>query len=203
MPEAGMVDSGGRDALAGLAAVAHERHVVVVGGGIAGLVAALECAKFGLRVTLVEASDRLGGTLAPIDVAGLRLDAAAEGWSTRGDAVRALAVELGLGESIVPAADTATWISGLRSGAAPLPAATIAGIPQNPWDESVRRIIGWGGAWRAFLDRVRPPLTIGKERSLGRLVRTRMGAAVLDRLVAPVSLDEAQHPALYRLKRRR
>ncbi len=50
------------------------------------------------------------------------------------------------------------------------------------------RIIGWGGAWRAFLDRVRPPLTIGKERSLGRLVRTRMGDAVLERLVAPVSL---------------
>lgn len=183
-----MADSSGRDVLGDLAAAAHERHVVVVGAGIAGLVAALECAKFGLRVTLVEASDRLGGTLAPIDVAGLRLDAAAEGWSTRAGAVRALAIELGLEDSIVPASATATWISGLRSGAAPLPAETVVGIPQNPWDESVRRIIGWGGAWRAFLDRVRPPLTIGKERSLGTLVRTRMGDAVLERLVAPVSL---------------
>ena len=183
-----MADSGEQEDLGDLAAAAHERHVVVVGAGIAGLVAALECAKFGLRVTLVEASDHPGGTLAPIEVAGLRIDAAAEGWSTRAGAVRALAVELGLRDSIVPAADTATWISGLRGGAAPLPATTIAGIPQNPWDESVRSIIGWGGAWRAFLDRVRPPLTIGKERSLGKLVRTRMGAAVLDRLVAPVSL---------------
>ena len=183
-----MTESGEREALGNLAAAAHERHVVVVGAGIAGLVAALECAKFGLRITLIEASDRLGGTLAPIDVAGLRLDAAAEGWSTRGGSVRALAVDLGLESAIVPAADTATWISGLRSGAAPLPSATIAGIPQNPWDESVRSIIGWNGAWRAFVDRIRPPLTIGKERSLGRLVRTRMGDAVLDRLVAPVSL---------------
>ena len=186
--EALMVDSGERDALGNLAAAAHERHVVVVGGGIAGLVAALECAKFGLRVTLVESSAHLGGTVAPIEVAGLRLDAAAEGWSTRGGSVRALAVELGLADSIMPAVRTGTWISGLSSGAAPLPAASIAGIPQNPWDEGVRRIIGWDGAWRAFLDRVRPPLTIGKERSLGRLVRTRMGDAVLDRLVAPVSL---------------
>src|SRR6188768_3219369 len=81
--EVRMAESSGRDALGNLATAAHERHVVVVGAGIAGLVAALECAKFGLRVTLVEAHDRLGGTLAPIDVAGLRLDAAAEGWSTR------------------------------------------------------------------------------------------------------------------------
>ena len=184
-----MADSGERDALGNLAAAAHERHVVVVGGGIAGIVAALECAKFGLRVTLIEASDRLGGTVAPIEVAGLRLDAAAEGWSTRGGSVRALAVELGLADSIVPAADTATWISGLSSGAgAPAGRRRSRGIPQNPWDEGVRSIIGWSGAWRAFLDRVRPPLTIGKERSLGKLVRTRMGDAVLDRLVAPVSL---------------
>ncbi|WP_235559520.1 protoporphyrinogen/coproporphyrinogen oxidase, partial [Microbacterium sp. Leaf351] len=50
-----------------------------------------------------------------------------------------------------------------------------------------RRVIGWGGAWRAYLDRLRPPLTIGHDRSLGHLVRTRMGAKVLDRLVAPVT----------------
>ena len=183
-----MADSSERDALGSLAAAAHERHVVIVGGGIAGVVAALECVKFGLRVTLLEASGRLGGTVGPIEVAGLRLDAAAEGWSTRGGAVRALAMELGLESAIVPATDAPTWISGLRSGAAPVPSASIAGIPQNPWDEAVREIIGWSGAWRAFVDRVRPPLTIGKERSLGKLVRTRMGDAVLERLVAPVSL---------------
>ncbi len=64
----------------------------------------------------------------------------------------------------------------------------MRGIPENPWDERVRRLIGWRGAWRAYVDRVRPPLTIGQERSLGRLVRTRMGPLVLDRVVAPLSL---------------
>ncbi|QIG39237.1 NAD(P)-binding protein [Microbacterium sp. 4R-513] len=183
-----MSDTAPEDDLRELAAAAHERHVVVIGGGIAGIVAALECAKVGVRVTLVEASDRLGGNLRTIDVAGLELDAAVEGWSSRGGAVRALAAELGLDGQIVPANDTRTWISGLPSGAAPLPAGTIAGVPENPWDEDVRRIIGWSGTWRAYVDRLRPPLTIGKERSLGALVRSRMGAAVLDRLVAPVSL---------------
>ncbi|MBS1107525.1 MAG: phytoene dehydrogenase, partial [Deltaproteobacteria bacterium] len=38
-----------------------ESHVVVVGGGLAGLQAALECADAGARVTLLEARPRLGG----------------------------------------------------------------------------------------------------------------------------------------------
>ncbi|HEY8493296.1 MAG TPA: FAD-dependent oxidoreductase, partial [Myxococcota bacterium] len=36
-------------------------HVVVVGGGLAGLTAALDCADAGARVTLLEARPRLGG----------------------------------------------------------------------------------------------------------------------------------------------
>lgn len=43
------------------AAPLHGRHVAVVGGGLAGLAAALECADMGARVTLVERRRRLGG----------------------------------------------------------------------------------------------------------------------------------------------
>jgi oxygen-dependent protoporphyrinogen oxidase len=63
----------------------------------------------------------------------------------------------------------------------------VLGIPDNPFAPDVRRIIGWSGAWRAYVDRVRPPLTIGHAHSLGKLVRSRLGARVLDRLVAPVT----------------
>jgi len=47
-------------------------HVVVVGGGIAGLAAATGLAERGVRVTLLEAADRLGGRVAawPVEVAG-------------------------------------------------------------------------------------------------------------------------------------
>lgn len=38
-----------------------ERHVIVSGGGLAGLAAALDCADAGVRVTLLEARPRLGG----------------------------------------------------------------------------------------------------------------------------------------------
>lgn len=171
-----------------LVAHAHETHVVVVGGGIAGLVAALECAKVGMPVTLVEASDRLGGTIASAELDGLRVDVGTTCWSTQGGTVRGLVDDLGLGERVVAPRTDATWITGLPKGAAaPAPTDSVLGIPANPWDEGVRRIIGWGGSWRAYLDRLRPPLTIGKQHNLGRLVRSRMGAAVHDRLVAPLT----------------
>lgn len=41
----------------------HKRKVVVIGGGIGGMEAALDCAKRGHTVTLIEKSDRLGGVL--------------------------------------------------------------------------------------------------------------------------------------------
>ncbi|WP_286130803.1 FAD-dependent oxidoreductase [Nostocoides sp. Soil756] len=43
---------------------AEQRHVVVVGGGIAGMTAALGLAERGVRVTLLERGERLGGRVA-------------------------------------------------------------------------------------------------------------------------------------------
>ncbi|GAA5086724.1 protoporphyrinogen oxidase [Microbacterium yannicii] len=172
--------------------VDHAQHtrVVVIGGGIAGLVAAWECAKVGMSVTLVEASDRLGGTIGSARLAGFDVETGVTCWSTRGGAVRRLVDEVLPGAAIVTPRDDREWIAGLPKGAAaPLPPEQVLGIPANPWDESVRRIIGWDGTWRAYVDRLRPPLTIGAQRSLGRLVRSRMGAKVRDRLVAPLTVD--------------
>ncbi|MBF0816716.1 protoporphyrinogen oxidase [Microbacterium paludicola] len=167
---------------------AHATRVAVIGGGIAGLVAAREFAKVGMTVTLLEATDRLGGAIRSGEVDGIALDLGAESFATRGGHVRRLIDELGLGDAVVEPNRAGAWVAGLPGGkAAPLPKGGILGIPANPFAEDVRRVIGWAGAWRAYLDRLRPPLTIGHERSLGRLVRSRLGSAVLDRLVAPVT----------------
>ena len=165
---------------------ARDTHVVVVGGGIGGLVAALDCAKIGMRVTVLEAADRLGGLVRSARIAGLVVDVGAESFATRGGHVRTLVDEVGLGGDVVTPEPGGAWLAGMP-GAAPLPKGGLLGIPESPFADDVRRIIGWGGAWRAYLDRLRPPLTIGTERSLGRLVRSRMGDLVADRLVAPVT----------------
>jgi oxygen-dependent protoporphyrinogen oxidase len=182
--------TGAPEPLDELVAHARQTRVVVIGGGIAGLVAAWECAKVGMSVTVVEASDRLGGVIGAADIGGLRLETGVTCWSTRGGVVRGLVEEMMPDAVIVRPRDDQEWIAGLpKGGAAPLPREQVLSIPANPWDESVRRIIGWGGAWRAYVDRLRPPLTIGSQRSLGRLVRSRMGTRVLDRLVAPIIVD--------------
>lgn len=176
------------EALDRLVQHAHEIRVIVVGGGIAGLVAARECAKVGLQVTVLEASDVFGGVLRTADVGGLTLDVGAESFATRGGVVRELLAELGLTEAIVTPDPAGAWVAGVPGvGAAPLPKGGVLGIPDNPFAPDVRRIIGWAGVWRAYVDRLRPPLTIGHQHSLGKLVRSRLGARVLDRLVAPVT----------------
>lgn len=173
---------------AALAARAAETHVIVIGGGIGGLIAARECAKVGMRVTLLEQADAVGGAIRRADVAGVWVDAGAESFATRGGHVRTLLSELGLDDRIVAPEAGRAWLAGIPGvGAAPLPVGGILGIPSNPFQDDVRRVIGWSGAWRAYLDRVRPPLTIGHQLSLGKLVASRMGAKVRDRLVAPVT----------------
>lgn len=171
-----------------IAARAAEQHVVVIGGGIGGLVAARECAKVGMRVTLLEAEEQLGGSIRTAELDGIIVDAGAESFATRGGHVRALVDELGLSDAVVPPEGGGAWLSGIPGAPdAPLPKGGLLGIPANPFQEDVRAIIGWRGVWRAYLDRLRPPLTIGHQQSLGRLVTTRMGARVRDRLVAPVT----------------
>lgn len=179
---------------------ASSKHVAVIGGGISGLVAALECAKLGFKVTVFEASDNFGGAvrsaeLSPVsgDASGegqseaksIRVDTGAESYATRGGHLAKLIDELALESEVTRPNPQGAWVSG-PGFAAPLPTGSILGIPGNVWDPSVRKIIGWDGVARAYLDRLRPPLTIGVQHSLGDLVKSRMGKKVADYLVAPV-----------------
>ena len=166
-------------------------RAAVVGGGIAGLVAARELAASGHAVTLYEASADFGGCVRSHEVAGLVLDAGAESFATRSTAVADLLAELGLGGDIVTPAPGGAWLYLKRGGesmAQPLPATGILGIPGDPWAEEVRTAVGRAGALRAAADLITPvsKRLLEGELSLGALVRSRMGSAVLENLVTPV-----------------
>ncbi|WP_431031112.1 protoporphyrinogen/coproporphyrinogen oxidase [Plantibacter sp. RU18] len=167
------------------------KRVVVIGGGIAGLVGAIDCAKVGIDVTVVESAQSFGGAVAAAEVAGLLVDVGAESFATRGGSVAELIEQLGITDCVVRPNRAGAWLHIAKPGQAartvPLPKAGLLGIPTNPLADDVRRVIGWTGSLRAYLDRIRPPLTIGAEHNLGTLVRKRMGSAVHDLLVAPVT----------------
>ncbi|MEC5197968.1 oxygen-dependent protoporphyrinogen oxidase [Arthrobacter sp. PL16] len=169
------------------------RTVVVIGGGMAGLVAARTLLAQGLHVTLLERSGRFGGTVDGRMLGGFQLDSGAESFSTRSATVSALAAELGLGDRIVSPDATGAWVQlpgkDLQASAQPLPSSGVLGIPADPSAPAITAVIGRAGALRAALDRVLPvgSLATRKKVSLGELVRTRMGEEVLTRLVAPVA----------------
>ena len=168
-----------------------DTDVVVIGAGVAGLVAARECARKGLRVTVLDAAETPGGFVATHTVDGIRLDSGAESFATRGGEkgkpgpVASLIADLGLGDEIVTPNPRGAWVQ-LPDGAAPLPKLSLLGIPGAPLADDVRRILGWKGSLRAQLDRYIPLLRVRPETDLGGIVRRRMGQAVLDRLVTPI-----------------
>ena len=164
--------------------------VHVVGGGVAGLVLARRLARSGADVVVHEASDRLGGTVASHEIAGIVLDAGAESFATRGGTVTALIDELGLAGDLVRPEPVSAWLQPARGDAAPLPATALLGIPGDPRAEDVVAIVGRAGA-EAAVERDAAPLAaddplLAPGARLGPLVRARHGDAVLDLLVAPV-----------------
>jgi protoporphyrinogen oxidase len=165
----------------------------VVGGGIAGLVVARRLAASGATVTVFEASDRLGGTVARHEVGGIALDAGAESFAVRGGAVADLLTELGLQHDIVAPTPGPAWLQPVTGDAVPLPATALLGIPSEPLAPDVVRVVGAAAAERAAELDSRPFDEV--PATLGALVRERLGDDLLDRLVAPVVHGvHSQHP---------
>lgn len=174
--------------------MASER-VAVVGGGIAGLVAARELAESGIAVAVYEREPGFGGRIRAerIDCgdAEIVVDLGAEAYATRGGAVATLIGELGLGDRVVSPAPLGSWLvraGGETPAATPLPPAGSFGIPASPLGAEARRALGLSGALRAAAEPLLPR-SVGRDAgSLAELVRARLGARTLERLVRPVVL---------------
>ncbi|HEY5320767.1 MAG TPA: FAD-dependent oxidoreductase [Galbitalea sp.] len=159
---------------------------VVVGGGIGGLVAARRLVLGGASVLVLEARDRLGGSVARHTVGGIDLDAGAESFATRGGTVATLAKALRLGDDIVQPNPDGAWLQPASGGAFRLPQNSLLGIPGSPLATDVVAIIGAGAGVRAYSETLLPGTFAAKSTTLGELVRRRMGPVVLDRLVRPI-----------------
>ncbi len=77
------------------------KSVVVVGGGFCGLSAAYDLAKQGVRVTLLEAEQEVGGLAGCFDAGGTRLEKFYHHWFTNDVEIVGLIEELGLQDKVV------------------------------------------------------------------------------------------------------
>ena len=164
-------------------------RVVVVGGGVAGLATAYRLvastAPGSLSLTVLEASERLGGRIQTEQFAGRSVDAGADAILARVPQAPALLRELGLGERLIsPATDRAyIWT---RGALRPLPSRLLAGLPDGAGEVASCGILSRVGLLRAGLDLVLPSRAVAEDVSVGSLVRRRLGDQVFERLVDPL-----------------
>lgn len=158
-------------------------HVVVIGGGIAGLAAAHRLLDAGARVTVLEASDRLGGKLRAGEIAGVRVDLGAESMLARRPEAVGLAREVGLGQRLQPpaTASAAIWTRGVLR---PMPKGHVMGVPGDA--SAVAGVLSDEGLRRIERDRELPPTEVGEDVAVGEYVAGRVGREVVDRLVEPL-----------------
>ncbi|WP_316772114.1 protoporphyrinogen oxidase [Streptomyces sasae] len=158
-------------------------HVVVIGAGIAGLAAAHRLLERGARVTVLEASERVGGKLQPGEIAGVRVDLGAESMLARRPEAVALAREVGLGERLQPPA-TASASIWTRGALRPMPKGHVMGVPGTA--AALSGVLSDEGLARIERDADLPRTEVGDDVAVGEYVAARLGREVVDRLVEPL-----------------
>ncbi len=160
-------------------------RVVIVGGGIAGLATGYRLSAAGADVTVLEASDRAGGKLRPIEVGGLTLEAGADSFVARRPWAIDLCKELGLGSDLVsPGASTAfLWTD---AGLERFLKGSAFGIPGDVGDVFRWPGLTRSGRMRAAQDLVKKARKSKEDESLGSLLRRRLGDEATDLSVGPL-----------------
>lgn len=164
-------------------------RVLVLGGDLSVFAAALDLAEVGVEVWIADATVRVpqysvrdtGG-----QVSGLLRELAAP-------LTAAVPDNPGAAPDQFTPRDTQLRA---RSGSwRPVPESAVWGVPTFPLAKACIDLVGMRAAFRGYLDRLKPVLTIGKEQNFGKLIETRLGSAMRETMVEPLLFEGFGVPA--------
>jgi oxygen-dependent protoporphyrinogen oxidase len=171
----------------------HSKRVVVIGGGITGLTAAYRLTQAArahahpLEVVLLEASERLGGTIATHCQDGLLMEQgpdcflSAKPWGVR------LCEELGLGDELIGTTTQYRQSFIVRAGRlVPVPQGFYLMAPGSWRSLLSTPVFSWRGKLRMALDLVVPRRAVSDDESLAQFVTRRLGREALERMAQPM-----------------
>ena len=160
-------------------------HVVIVGGGIAGLAAAYFLRDEPAEVTVLEGSPQLGGKLTASEVAGVSVDAGAEALLRRRPEGTDLISAVGLGDRLVLPGTTASAIWS-RGALHPLPPRQFMGVPADLDGLAASGVLSAAGLTRARQDLELPATPRDGDVPVAAYIGARFGPELVDRLVDPL-----------------
>jgi oxygen-dependent protoporphyrinogen oxidase len=165
--------------------------IAIVGGGVSGLAAAYRIERLSkdARVTLFEASDRLGGNIRTDTSGGFVLEAGPDSWVTTKPEARALAKELGLeGECIDTIEENRRVYVAFGKELHALPEGLVLGVPTKIAPLVATNLFGWDAKLRMGLELLIPKKDWhdGDDESIASFFTRRFGEELTDRLAAPL-----------------
>ncbi|HUG54528.1 MAG TPA: protoporphyrinogen oxidase [Vicinamibacteria bacterium] len=167
--------------------MSERAEIVVVGGGISGLSAALALHQAGRDVHLVEASGRFGGVIHTERVEGFVIEAGPDSILAQKPEGIALCRAVGLGERLIPTnPETRTIFVARGSRLHALPEGMMLAVPTRVFPFLRSRLFSWPGKLRMGLDLVLPRGGAGGDESIASLLRRRFGEEAVERLGEPL-----------------
>ncbi|MGH7358350.1 MAG: protoporphyrinogen oxidase, partial [Candidatus Rokuibacteriota bacterium] len=140
-----------------------------------------------LDLVLLEATDRLGGTIRTERVDGFLLEAGPDSFISEKPWALALAERIGLGAQLRRTDDRFRRTYVVRRGRLePLPEGFLLLAPTRVGPVLRSRVFSWRGKLRLGLDLVLPRRRSAGDESLGSFVRRRLGREALERVAQPL-----------------
>jgi len=172
------------------------KRIIVIGGGITGLAAAhrlvelSEAAGERWEITLVEASERLGGVIRTVRTDGYLCEAGPENFVTNKPGGLALCRRLGIEDQVLPTNDQFRQALIVRKGRLlPIPEGFLLLAPTKIWPMVVTPLFSPLGKIRMAMDVLIPRRRAAEaqaDESLASFIKRRFGREALDRAVQPL-----------------